>query len=99
MKVHVQSVNFKADASLVEFVEKKLGKLDRYYEKIVDADVFLKVQHTSEKENKIVEIKVNVPGDELMDKKEAKTFEEGISIAVDSLKRRLRKKKEKMRDK
>lgn len=99
MKVHVQSVNFKADTSLVEFVEKKLGKLDRYYEKIVDADVFLKVQHTSEKENKIVEIKVNVPGDELMDKKEAKTFEEGISIAVDSLKRRLRKKKEKMRDK
>lgn len=99
MKVHVQSVNFKADTSLVEFVEKKLSKLDRYYEKIVDADVFLKVQHTSEKENKIVEIKVNVPGDELMDKKEAKTFEEGISIAVDSLKRRLRKKKEKMRDK
>lgn len=99
MKVHVQSVNFKADASLVEFVEEKLNKLDKYYDKIIDVDVFLKVQHTSEKENKIIEIKVNVPGDDLMDKKEAKTFEEGISTSVDSLKRRLRKRKEKMRDK
>ncbi len=95
MKTIVQSVNFNADQSLVEFAEQKVQKLEKFYDKIISVEIFLKVQHTSEKENKIVEIKVSVPKDELMDKKEAKTFEEGISLAVDSLKRRLRKKKEK----
>ncbi len=97
MKAIVQSVNFNADQSLIEFAERKVEKLEKFYEKIIDVEIFLKVQQTSEKENKIVEIKVNVPGDELMDKKDAKTFEEGISLAVDSLKRRLKKKKEKTR--
>ena len=55
MKVNLQSVNFNADKSLIDFVEKKLNVLDKYYDKIVDADVFLKVQQTSEKENKIIQ--------------------------------------------
>ncbi|MBS9765932.1 MAG: ribosome-associated translation inhibitor RaiA [Flavobacteriaceae bacterium] len=97
MKAIVQSVNFNADQSLIEFAEQKVQKLEKFYDKIISVEIFLKVQQTSEKENKIVEIKINIPGDELMDKKDAKTFEEGISLAVDSLKRRLKKKKEKMR--
>ncbi|HKJ06694.1 MAG TPA: ribosome-associated translation inhibitor RaiA [Flavobacteriaceae bacterium] len=95
MKVYIQSVNFKADQSLVDFVEKKLSTLDKYYDKIVDAEVFLKVQQTSEKENKLVDIKINVPGRELVAKKQAKTFEEGVMLSVDTLKRQLTKKKEK----
>ena len=95
MKVYIQSVNFKADQSLVDFVEKKLSTLDKYYDKIVDAEVFLKVQQTSEKENKLVDIKINVPGRELVVKKQAKTFEEGVMLSVDTLKRQLTKKKEK----
>tara|TARA_R110001583_G_scaffold15052_4_gene62377 strand:- start:268 stop:567 length:300 start_codon:yes stop_codon:yes gene_type:complete len=99
MKVHVQSVNFNADGSLIEFVEKKLNSLDRYYDKIVDSEVFLKVQQTSDKENKLVDIKLNIPGNDLVVKKQCKTFEEGVMLAVDSLKRQLAKKKEKVREK
>ena len=55
MKVYVQSVNFNADKSLVEFVEKKVNSLEKYYDKIVDSEVYLKVHQTSEKENKNVE--------------------------------------------
>lgn len=95
MKAYIQSVNFKADQSLVDFVEKKLSSLDKYYDKIVDAEVFLKVQQTSEKENKLVDIKINVPGRELVAKKQTKTFEEGVMLSVDTLKRQLTKKKEK----
>jgi len=97
MKVFVQSVNFNADNSLVEFVEKKVESLEKYYDKIVDSEVFLKVQQTSEKENKIVEIKINVPGSDIIVKKTAKTFEEGISLTVESLKRQLNRYKEKQR--
>jgi len=97
MKVNVQSVNFNADKSLIEFVEKKLSSLDKYYDKIVDADVFLKVQQTSEKENKLFEVKLNVPGNDVVVKKQCKTFEEGAMLVSDSLKRQLTKKKEKIR--
>ena len=99
MKVFIQSVNFKADASLVEFVEKKLNSIEKYYDKIVDAEVYLKVQQTSEKENILVDIKINVPGNDFVVKKQCKTFEEGVVQATDSLKRQLTKKKEKVKAK
>jgi putative sigma-54 modulation protein len=99
MKVRVQSVNFNADSGLIEFVEKKINSLEKYYDKIVSSDVFLKVQQTSDKENKIVEIKLNIPGNDLIIKKQSKTFEEGVMLAADSLKRQLTKTKEKIRAK
>lgn len=97
MKVFTQSVNFTADKSLIDYVEKKIGGLEKFHDKIVDVEVFLKVQKTSEKENKITEVKINIPGDEIIVKKTNKTFEEGINIAIDSLKRSLKKSKEKLR--
>ncbi|MFK5879988.1 MAG: ribosome-associated translation inhibitor RaiA [Flavobacteriaceae bacterium] len=97
MKVFVQSVNFNADKELVEFVEKKVESLEKYYDKIVDSEVFLKVQQTSEKENKIVEVKINVPGNDFVVKKVSKTFEEAVALTVDTLKRQLSKRKEKQR--
>jgi len=99
MKVRVQSVNFNADTGLIQFVEKKLNSLEKYYDKIVDSEVFLKVQKTSDKENKFVDIKLNIPGNDLVIKKQCKTFEEGVMLATDSLKRQLTKKKEKVRTK
>lgn len=99
MKVIVQSVNFNADKGLIDFVEKKVAGLEKYYDKIVDSEVFLKVLQTSEKENKTVDIKINIPGNDIVVKKQCKSFEEGTMVAVDSLKRKLAKEKEKIRDK
>ena len=97
MKVFTQSVNFTADRKLLDYIEKKVGGLEKFHDKIVDVEVYLKVQKTSEKENKITEVKINIPGNELMVKKQCKTFEEGLSISVESLKRQLQKSKEKFR--
>tara|TARA_R110000796_G_scaffold41772_2_gene103336 strand:- start:93 stop:395 length:303 start_codon:yes stop_codon:yes gene_type:complete len=97
MKVNAQSVNFNAEGSLIGFVQNRLNKLDQYYSKVISSDVYLKVEKTSSKENKIVEIKVYVPKDEFIVKKQCKTFEEAIDSACDSLKRQLVKRKEKLR--
>ncbi|NHM04573.1 ribosome hibernation-promoting factor, HPF/YfiA family [Flavobacterium celericrescens] len=97
MKVNLQAVNFNVDRKLVDFVQEKLDKLEKYYDKIVSSDVFLKVENTSDKENKTVEIKINVPGDDFVVKKTAKSFEEGVDLAVDSLERVIVKRKEKLR--
>ncbi|AVI49905.1 ribosome-associated translation inhibitor RaiA [Pukyongia salina] len=97
MKVTVQTPNFAADQKLINFIERKLNKLEQFFDKIIFADVFLKVQKTSEKENKSVEILLSVPGGDLIVKKEAKTFEAGTDECVQSLERQLKKRKEKLR--
>lgn len=98
MKVFTQSVNFNADKELVKFTDSKVSSLTRFHDKIVDAEVFLKVVNTSDKENKLTEIKINIPGSELIVKRQTKTFEEGVNSAVDNLKRQLKRSKEKHRD-
>ncbi|HBK72254.1 MAG TPA: ribosome-associated translation inhibitor RaiA [Flavobacteriaceae bacterium] len=97
MKVNIQSVNFNIDKSLVEFVQDKMEGLEKFYDKIIGVDAYLKVQNTSDKENKIAEFKLLIPGDEFIVKKQCKSFEEAINMSADSLKRQLRKKKEKQR--
>jgi len=97
MEVSVNAVNFNIDGKLVEFTQEKMNRLEKFYDKIVSIDVFLKLDNTSDKENKIVEVKVIVPGDEFIVKKQCKTFEEGIDLASDSLERILLKRKEKIK--
>ncbi len=97
MKVNVQAPNFGVDNKLIVFIEKRLSKLEQFYDRIIFADVFLKVQKTSEKQNKTIEILLSVPGDDLIVKKEARTFEEGTDECVQSLERQLKKRKQKQR--
>ncbi|MDG1871780.1 ribosome hibernation-promoting factor, HPF/YfiA family [Flavobacterium frigidarium] len=97
MKVSVHAVNFAVDAKLVNFVQTRVDRLEKYYDKVVCSDVYLKVENTSDKENKLVEIKLNVPGDDFVVKKQCKTFEEAVELSSESLERMLLKRKEKVR--
>src|SRR5690606_22521656 len=76
MKVNIQAVNFNVDRKLVDFINERLEKLEQYYDKIVGIDVSLRTENTSDKENKSVDILIKIPGDDLIVKKTAKTFEE-----------------------
>ena len=97
MKVNLNAVNFTIDRKLVDFIQERMDKLEKYYDKIVSSDVFLKVEKTSDKENKIVEVKLHVPGDDFIVKKQCKTFEEAVEMTAESLERLLVKRKEKIR--
>ena len=97
MKVNVHAVNFSVDRKLIGFVQERLDKLEKYYDKVVHSDVFFKVDNTSAKVNKIAEIKINVPGNEFIVKKQCKTFEEAVELCADSMERLLVKRKQKTR--
>ncbi len=97
MKISVQSVNFNISQDLVNYIEKKVNNLEKFHDHIIGAEVYLKVQSTSDKENKLVDIKINLPGVDVVAKKQSKTFEEGVSLTADSVKRQLVKRKEKLR--
>lgn len=95
MKVNVQSVNFHADQKLINFIQKKLDKLENHFDNVTFAEVYLKVENTSQKENKISEILLSIPGDEVICKKRGRRFEVGVDECVSSLERQLQKRKRK----
>ncbi len=95
MKMNVQSVNFTADQKLINFIQKKLDKLENHFDNVIYADVYLKVENTSEKENKVSEILLSIPGDEIICKKRGRRFEVGVDECVSSLERQLQKRKKK----
>jgi putative sigma-54 modulation protein len=97
MKVSIQSVNFNISGELVEYIEKKINNLEKFHDHILGAEVYLKVQSTSEKDNKTVEVKMNLPGNDIVAKKQSRTFEDGVSQAADSIRKQLLKRKEKLR--
>ena len=94
MKVNLHNVGFTVDQKLVDFIQKKMDKLDLFYDRVIDAEVYLKLDNTTAKENKIVEIKVNVPGDSFVVKKQFKSFEEGVDACENPIERFLKKYKE-----
>jgi putative sigma-54 modulation protein len=95
MRVHMETVQFKADKKLLDFIEKKLSKLDLFFDRIIDADVFLRLENSGQVRDKIAEIKLKVPGEVLIAKDTNKTFEASVDQATESLKRQLLKYKEK----
>ena len=97
MKTSVQSVNFNIDNDLVKYIEKRVNNLEKFHDHILGAEVFLKVQSTSEKQNKTSELRISLPGNDIVAKKQSKTFEDAVSQSVDSAKRQLVKRKEKLR--
>lgn len=100
MDVKVQSVHFKADQKLIDFCEKRINKLELFFEGIIGADVTLKLEKDEDQENKMAEIKLSVPLNEyLFAKKQAKSFEEAVDLAVDALRKQLDKYKMKIKSK
>ncbi|NQU31833.1 MAG: ribosome-associated translation inhibitor RaiA [Bacteroidetes bacterium] len=93
MKVSINSVHFKADNKLEQFIEKKVGKLSGLYEEVIGSEITLKLDKAETKENKIAEIRVQIPGYDLFAKKQSNTFEEATDTAVDALKKQLEKHK------
>ncbi len=99
MKVSVQSIHFHADTKLLDFIEKKLTRLDRYFEKnrSIEAEVSLKLQDTGgQVHEKIIEVKLHIPGGWLIDKKTGRSFESAITASTDTLKRQLLRHKERI---
>jgi len=97
MNIQIHSVRFDADKKLLDFVDQKVKKLGRYYDQIIGVDVFLRLAKSENTENKIAEVKLDIPVNPLFAKKQSKTFEEAIDLAIDALKIQISRQKEKLR--
>ncbi|WP_045469329.1 ribosome hibernation-promoting factor, HPF/YfiA family [Sporocytophaga myxococcoides] len=96
MKLQMQSIHFDADKKLLDFIQKKLDKLETFYDRITEGDVYLRIETDDVKGNKSVHVKLFLPGTSIMAKEQAASFEEAIDLVYENLKRQLQKTKEKM---
>ncbi len=95
MKLRIHTVNFDADASVTDFVQKKADKLETFYDRIIEGEAFLRHNNKDGIDNKTVEIKLFVPGATLFSKEDGATFQEATDQAVEAMRRQLQKHKEK----
>lgn len=98
MEIKINPVGFSASAQLEEFIQKKLSKLEKYHDNILGVEVGLKLEKDDKLENKVVEVKVLIKGQDVFARKNAKTFEEAVDELSDVVKRQLIKIKEKDRE-
>jgi len=97
MNVKIHSIRFDADQKLIDFIQSKAEKLNQYFDNIIAVEVFLRLAKSQNAENKIVEIKLEIPGTDIFAKKQAKTFEESTDEALEAIRKQIVKYKEKMR--
>lgn len=95
MDISIQSVHFDATTQLEEYIEKKVSKLEKIYDAIIDAEVILKVVKPETANNKDASVKLNIKHGELFANKTADTFEEAIALCVEALEKQIAKAKEK----
>ena len=95
--MNFRAVNYKADIKLKEFAKKRIEKLSLFHNQIIEVFVFTKVENSSDGVNKWAELKIGVPGDDIVVKKITKSFEESINSAAESAERILKRRKEKER--
>jgi putative sigma-54 modulation protein len=95
MKLQIHSIHFDADAKLLDFIQKRIDKLETFYDRFIDGEVFLRLDKDSTNSNKIVEVKLNIPGNQLFAKEKNDSFEAGIDAASEALRRQIKKFKDK----
>ena len=97
MEIKIHSIHFDADKKLIDFINSKVKKLIQFYDNIIGAEVFLKVDKDQNSENKVAEIRLDIPGSDIFAKKRSKSFEESVDNVLEAIKRQLTKHKEKQR--
>ena len=97
MQITIRSIHFDANQKLLNFIKKKINKLSRFNDELISIDIFLRLENASDKNNKLVEVKINTGFNELFVSKKRESFEEAIDLVQDILIRLVKKNKQKKR--
>jgi len=95
MKLQMHSIHFDADYKLLDFVQKRVDKLETFYDRFIDGEVYLRLDKDEQNANKIVEIKLNLPGVQIFAKEKKDSFEAATDSSCEALRRQVKKHKAK----
>ncbi|MBY0477704.1 MAG: ribosome-associated translation inhibitor RaiA [Chitinophagaceae bacterium] len=96
MKIDIQSPGFTVNLELMGYIHEKVEKLSRYCGEIITSEISLRLENSDIKENKLCEIRLAIPGNDLFASSQCKTFEKAVSNAVEIIKEQLKRKKTKI---
>lgn len=97
METRIQSVHFDASAQLLEFVEKKVAKIEKFCDGATVLEVTMKLIKPETAMNKEVAVRLTSGLGEMFASKTSDTFEDALLVAIDALKAQIEKKREKMK--
>ena len=95
MKLEMYYVDNDRSQALSDFIQTKVNKLETFYAGIVNGEVYIRTEKGDPKKEKVIEIRLNVPGTSLFAKESAETFEAATDETVEALRRQIKKFKEK----
>lgn len=93
MKTQIQSLHFTADVKLLDFINAKLDKLEKFDEQITSGDVIMRLDKDNDDGNKVVVVKLSTKGDELVAERRARSFEEAVDGCVDAIKKQIERRR------
>lgn len=93
MNVQIQSVKFDADRKLIDYIEQRFEKLDRFDDSIISAEAILKLDHDQEHGNKVVVLKLSVKGDDLVAERRSRSFEDAVDECYEAIRKQIEKRK------
>jgi putative sigma-54 modulation protein len=91
MQIQIHSIHFDADQRLLDFVHAKLEKLLTFNNELQSCEVFLRVEKSDSRDNKVVEVKAHIPGKDLFAKRKATSFEAAMDEVHEALRRQVMK--------
>lgn len=96
MNMNIETVHFTADTKLIDHVTRKVQKLNTFHDRIVKADVFLKLDNVAHTiKDKVAELRIYVPGHSFFVKCCSKSFQESFDSALDAAINQIKRRKEK----
>ena len=97
MQITIHSLRFDANQKLLNFIKKKIEKLKQFDDELISSDVFLRIENSTDKYDKLVEVKINTGFNELFASKKCESFEEAVDLVQEILIRQVKKNKQKKR--
>ena len=95
MEIRIQAMKFDAGEKLHAHIEKKLSKLEKLFDGVLTADIYLKVVKPETVNNKEANIKLIGANVEFFAGKVADSFEQAVDECIDALEKQIKKDKEK----
>ena len=89
MNIKINDVKFTPDVKLEDFINDKVSKLGKLSPESLGAEVSLKVDKPESENNKIVEIKLLIRGNDHFASKRADNFEKGLMDCIDAIKSQI----------
>lgn len=96
MELRIKAINFEASEQLKTFIDKKVKKIGRFNDNIIESEVIMKVIKPETAKNKEASLKIHLRNGEAFASKFADTFEEAIDLCIEAIERQIIKTKEKV---